>query len=91
MITCSRLSMLMVAPQDVRAESIEIGWRPPGQAGGYSEVEMYEVRWWVRGGTTGAANWTQTTRNEELVVKGLAEKTEYGFQVNNLKLEKTLT
>ena len=42
---------------------------------------MYEVRYFVREGSEAGNNATLTTRNEEIDITGLEEKTEYGFQV----------
>ena len=69
--------------KNVRPESIELGWKPPLEP--YIEIEMYEVRYYVKGQQGDhpdlASNRTITTRNEELVVTDLAEKTNYGLQV----------
>jgi hypothetical protein len=42
---------------------------------------MVQVRYFLRGGQQAGVNTTLTTRKEELEISGLAEKTEYGFQV----------
>jgi len=65
--------------KNVKPNSIEVAWRPPTDQ--FSEIEMYEVQYFVRGTIGNQAPKTQITKNEELVVGGLAEKTEYGFQV----------
>ena len=45
---------------------------------------MYEVRYFIRGRQVNNNNATLITIKEELEVTGLAEKTEYGFQVSFL-------
>ena len=70
--------------KNVRPDSIELGWRPPLDP--LTEIEMYEVRYFVRGllgdhQSDLSGNRTITTRNEEIIVNSLAEKTEYGLQV----------
>jgi len=66
--------------KNVRPESIELGWRPPQEP--YIEIEMYEVRYFVRGLLSDVNdNKTITTRNEDIIIRGLSEKTEYGLQV----------
>jgi hypothetical protein len=42
---------------------------------------MLQVRYFLRGGQQTGVNTTLTTRKEELEIAGLAERTEYGFQV----------
>jgi len=46
-------------------------------------VVMMQVRYFLRGGQQAGLNTTLTTRKEELEISGLAEKTEYGFQVRH--------
>ena len=69
--------------KNVKPNSIEVGWRPPSDP--YTEIEMYEVMYFISGPQNEKGEWnnnrTLTTRNEELYVTGLAEKTKYGFQV----------
>jgi len=69
--------------KNVKPNSIEVGWRPPSDP--YTEIEMYEVMYFISGPQNEKGEWnnnrTLTTRNEELFVTGLAEKTKYGFQV----------
>ena len=65
--------------KNVRPESIELGWKPPQDQ--FTEIEMYEVKYFVKGQTDLSNNRTITTRNEEIIVTGLAEKTNYGLQV----------
>merc|ERR1719370_497525 len=69
----------LIYVKKVEPNSIEVAWRPPSDH--FSEIEMYEVQYFVRGSTQSSSPKTQITKNEELVVTGLAEKTEYGFQV----------
>jgi Eph receptor B1 len=67
--------------KNVQATSITVGWQPPSE-GDEIEIEMYEVRYSVKGSKAGKnKNATLITIKEELEVTGLAEKTEYGFQV----------
>ena len=65
---------------NVRPSSIELAWSPPRDP--FIEIEMYEVQYFVK---SEARNWrgnrTITTRNEEVVLSNLAEKTEYGLEV----------
>ena len=65
--------------KNVRPESIELGWKPPQDQ--FTEIEIYEVRYFVKGQTDLSNNRTITTRNEEIIVTGLAERTNYGLQV----------
>ena len=68
--------------REVRPDSIELCWRPPLDP--YIEIEMYEVRYFVRSNQNNeisSGNRTITTRNEEIIVNSLSEKTEYGLQV----------
>jgi len=69
--------------KNVKPTSITVGWQPPADP--YVEIEMYEVKYFVKvpGGqpSKGSENSTLITIKEELEVTGLAEKTEYGFQV----------
>jgi len=69
--------------KNVKSSSIHLGWRPPNDQ--YSDIQMYEVRYFVRGSQRSQLefpeNTTLTTRNEEIDIAGLLEKTEYGFQV----------
>ena len=58
---------------------MQLVWRPPHDQ--FIDIEMYEVRYFVRGGSEAGNNATLTTRNEEIDITGLEEKTEYGFQV----------
>jgi len=69
----------LIYVKNVKPNSIEVAWRPPSDP--FSEIEMYEVQYFVRGSSQSSSPRTQITKNEELVVTGLAEKTEYGFQV----------
>ena len=65
---------------NVQPSSIQLSWSPPRDP--FREIEMYEVRYFVKSVARGwTGNRTITTRNEEVSVPGLAEKTEYGFQV----------
>ena len=70
--------------KDVKPTAITVGWQAPADP--YIEIEMYEVRYFVRGtdnnnNNVNNNNATLITIKEELEVTGLAEKTEYGFQV----------
>ena len=63
--------------KNVRPESIELGWKPPQDQ--FTEIEKYEVKYFVKDNEPD--NRIITTRNEEIIVKWLAEKTNYGFQI----------
>lgn len=75
-------NLLALFVKNVKPDSITIGWRPPADP--YVEIQMYEVRYFLRGAAPQygvAVNTTLTTRKEEMEIAGLTEKTEYGFQV----------
>ena len=63
--------------KNVRPKSIELSWKPPQD----QFTQMYEVKYYVKGQTDMSNNLTITTRNEEIIVTGLVEKTNYGLQV----------
>ena len=73
--------------KSVQPHSIEVGWKPPSDS--YTEIEMYEVRYFISGSlgfNDEEINKTLITKDEELVVSGLSEKTNYGFQVQAKRL-----
>ena len=67
--------------KNVKSSAIRLGWRAPPEH--VFDIQMYEVRYFVRGSVQGVQenNTTLTTRNDEIEIPGLRERTEYGFQV----------
>jgi len=54
----------LIYVKKVEPNSIEVAWRPPSDH--FSEIEMYEVQYFVRGSTQSSSPKTQITKNEEL-------------------------
>ncbi len=62
---------------EVKPTRVHLMWRPPSDQ---LDVDAYEVRYFVKGGSRNSSQ-ALTTRKESAIIRGLVDKTNYGFEV----------
>ncbi|GAB6031351.1 hypothetical protein CHUAL_009137 [Chamberlinius hualienensis] len=71
------LMVANVQVKSVKSTEITLTWDAPTDP--FSEIEMYEVRYYLRGAEKNAT--VMLTKKEEILFSSLKQRTEYGFQV----------
>ena len=64
---------------DVKSTEIVLAWDAPNDP--FTDIEMYEVRYFVKGQEGNSS--TVLTKKDENPFPNLEQRTEYGFQVRN--------